>query len=38
MLKRGFSFQTRFSGFEELVLKTENYIYWYNNSRIRIAI
>ncbi|WP_420370845.1 IS3 family transposase, partial [Fructilactobacillus sanfranciscensis] len=24
--------------FEDVVLKTENYIHWYNTERIRIAV
>ncbi|WP_373880233.1 IS3 family transposase [Levilactobacillus brevis] len=35
-LKREFIFQTRFTSFEDLVLRIENYINWYNTERIRI--
>ena len=38
ILKREFAFQTRFTSFEDVVLKTENYIHWYNTERIRIAV
>ncbi|WP_420370850.1 IS3 family transposase, partial [Fructilactobacillus sanfranciscensis] len=31
-------FQTRFTSFEDVVLKTENYIHWCNTERIRIAV
>lgn len=36
LLKREFIFQTRFTSFEDLVLRVENYINWYNTERIRI--
>ena len=38
ILKREFAFQTRFTSFEDVVLKTENYIHWCNTERIRIAV
>ncbi|WP_225362003.1 integrase core domain-containing protein [Fructilactobacillus sanfranciscensis] len=38
ILKREFAFQTRFTSFEDVVLKTEKYIHWYNTERIRIAV
>ncbi|NDR98031.1 IS3 family transposase, partial [Fructilactobacillus sanfranciscensis] len=38
ILKREFAFQTRFTSFEDVVLKTENYIHWYNTERIRITV
>ncbi|WP_186433202.1 IS3 family transposase, partial [Oenococcus oeni] len=36
LLKREFIFQTRFTSFEDLVLRVENYINWYNTERIRL--
>ncbi|MHA8111487.1 IS3 family transposase [Lactobacillaceae bacterium Melli_B4] len=38
LLKREFVFLTKFSSFDDLVLRTENYIHWYNNDRIRISV
>lgn len=38
ILKREFAFQTRFTSYEELILKTENYIHWYNTIRIKPAV
>lgn len=38
LLKREFVFQTHFSSFEDLVVRTSNYINWFNTKRIRTAV
>jgi len=34
LLKREFVYQTHFTSYEDLVLRTEKYIQWYNNQRL----
>ncbi|MCE6032076.1 IS3 family transposase [Lactiplantibacillus pentosus] len=38
LLKREFAFQTTFSNFEDLVIRTSNYISWFNSDRIRTSV
>ncbi|MEN3253176.1 integrase core domain-containing protein [Fructilactobacillus sanfranciscensis] len=38
ILKREFAFQTRFTSFEDVVLKTENYNHSYNTETTRRAV
>ncbi len=38
LLKREFAFQTTFSDFEDLVIRTSNYISWFNSDRIRTSV
>ena len=38
LLKREFAFQTTFSNFEDLVIRTLNYISWFNSDRIRTSV
>lgn len=38
LLKREFVFQTHFTSFEDLVIRTSNYIDWFNTKRIRISV
>lgn len=38
LLKREFVYLTRFKSYDDLILKVENYMYWYNHSRIRTAV
>lgn len=38
VLKREFIYLTKFKSYDDLVLRTENYVHWYNHERIRIAV
>ncbi|MBU7557831.1 IS3 family transposase, partial [Weissella paramesenteroides] len=38
LLKREFAFQTTFSNFEDLVIRTSNYISLFNSDRIRTSV
>lgn len=38
LLKREFAFQTTFSNFEDLVIRTSHYISWFNSDRIRTSV
>ncbi|WP_419155340.1 integrase core domain-containing protein [Weissella minor] len=38
ILKREFVYLTKFKNYDDLILKIENYLYWYNHNRIRTAI
>lgn len=38
LLKREFVFQTHFSSYEDLVVRTSTYIDWFNTKRIRTSV
>ncbi|WP_423802895.1 IS3 family transposase [Nicoliella spurrieriana] len=38
LLKREFALLTRFNSYEYVVVRTSNYIHWYNTNRISIKV
>ncbi|QIL51246.1 IS3 family transposase [Weissella coleopterorum] len=38
MFKREFVYLTKFQSYDDLILKIEIYMYWYNHHKVRTAV